>query len=400
VWLQKDPISVALIFHGLHLQENEVTNELANINKTLMKNLSTEQVSLVEEKLKPLIETVYINNFKAIIYYLAFFILLAIAFNKIPLINATICLQQIRKSELDGWPLEYLFEKKVLFNGEKHELEYTIPSYISKLCQLLEKHQNLINELDKNLKKPLKNLSNLFLAEVTNEDSQTNNIALVQIRYINPPIIEVGVSKGSLIYEGISYDKDENIFYWRTTPLCVDIFSLPEREWGSSESNKSANLLFKTMKGKIIKFKMNQEPNMHSDTEENFGDINIPKTIFSKHFRGYTPDPIQGFFTDVIKIEEGGGNRIVKRKALMRPIDHQLKNSISDSKKNLAKETCKDILKDARKFMIEYENGKELNVAEKAKIITDSNQLIRNWKSFVHNEGYWSSTSIFLSFLH
>jgi hypothetical protein len=265
---------------------------------------------------------------------------------------------------------------------------------------LLEKHQNLINELDKNLKKPLKNLSNLFLAEVTNEDSQTNNIALVQIRYINPPIIEVGVSKGSLIYEGISYDKDENIFYWRTTPLCVDIFSLPEREWGSSESNKSANLLFKTMKGKIIKFKMNQEPNMHSDTEENFGDINIPKTIFSKHFRGYTPDPIQGFFTDVIKIEEGGGNRIVKRKALMRPIDHQLKNSISDSKKNLAKETCKDILKDARKFMIEYENGKELNVAEKAKIITDSNQLIRNWKSFVHNEGYWSSTSIFLSFLH
>jgi uncharacterized protein YifE (UPF0438 family) len=300
-----------------------------------MKNLSTEQVSLVEEKLKPLIETVYINNFKAIIYYLAFFILLAIAFNKIPLINATICLQQIRKSELDGWPLEYLFEKKVLFNGEKHELEYTIPSYISKLCQLLEKHQNLINELDKNLKKPLKNLSNLFLAEVTNEDSQTNNIALVQIRYINPPIIEVGVSKGSLIYEGISYDKDENIFYWRTTPLCVDIFSLPEREWGSSESNKSANLLFKTMKGKIIKFKMNQEPNMHSDTEENFGDINIPKTIFSKHFRGYTPDPIQGFFTDVIKIEEGGGNRIVKRKALMRPIDHQLKNSISDSKKNL-----------------------------------------------------------------
>jgi hypothetical protein len=28
VWLQKDPISVALIFHGLHLQENEVTNEL------------------------------------------------------------------------------------------------------------------------------------------------------------------------------------------------------------------------------------------------------------------------------------------------------------------------------------------------------------------------------------
>lgn len=343
-----------------------------------------------------------LHKFKLLsnLYFGIFYISLAVFFYMCPIINIKVVLKRLSKVDLTGWPLENLFKRKCLLsNKDDYTEKENLNAFIKNLWDLSRRHEHLLEELNQTIKLPLENLANIYIAEVrfdTPEELSTiDNVALVRIRHVSVSSEEKKLSSGSLIYEGISFDTEKNVYYWQTTPLCIDLFSLPHDGTNATINGKKSNLLFKTTKGKIIKFVYGQEPNLDCETIENFGDINVPRDLFSNNPNRTKNVPIVGLFTDIVT--KNGKTETKKKTANMQLLQHQINQNVTSRKAELIEKFGVELLADARDFMNTYDGGEILH-AMRTTYINNSSQFLKSFEQYIVNDTYWKEDAIFPAF--
>lgn len=401
IWLNVDIDNKYCKFIGNILSvDSNVSREVENIQAILKNDINEEQlkpmlsnIKELENILKPKLRNLYLLKTLPIIYFGLLFILIAILFHTIPAFNAKMIGFLEKKIDTKSWPLSYLFKLDVV-EEDKISNSKTMPSYIYNMWYLAEKNQNIMDNINKVIKLPLDRLIGCYIAEVTDlEGKEIKNVALARIRYDDDVTFNSDSSKGSLVYEGIGIDHNGSIMFWHSSPLCIDLFSLPQNE--SSYGKNSSSLLFKTTKGKITKFIVDKEPNVNSDMAENFGDIKIPREYFNGS-PSENDQYITGWFTDIII--ENGIAKTNKNKANLRPIINQIRDyKITTS--NEVKVKGEMLINTAFKLTILYDKFDKILAAERIDHIKASTQLVKEIEMFVKSSVYWKEGSIFSNFL-
>jgi len=257
---------------------------------------------------------------------------------------------QVKYDKLNKWPLSQLLNKSldsldsvIKWIKDQDKNQIIDPNIIVKNLD------HIYEELWSKLAEPLQKFSNeYYFAIVKNRNKNIKalaNFAFVRIRGCNDESEKNAQnnSEHGLIYEGFSFydpeEKNQDILYWKTKTLCIDLFHF-------YSTIDHLLILFRSANDNVIKFSNVRAQNKIAS---NFGELRF--LLRKEHKNNFD---FEGFFWDVINEDD---IKYVEKEVRLFNIDE--KNLKSGAKPDEIKKKIEYLFGIAQKPINDIENQKE-----------------------------------------